>query len=219
MNKIDIITINLNNKEGLRKTIESVINQTRFDLINYIIIDGASTDGSLDIIKQYQDKIDYWVSEQDGGIYNAMNKGIEHIQNEGHSLFLNSGDYLYSNDIIEKVYPYLQDEYGIIYGNEWKYGKKNYEAKYPDKLDENFFKRTSLPHQSTLIRNDLVKKYKYSEEYKIISDWILLRQITLVDKLPYKHLPFIVSCYNLDGFSYRNVNLMRKEKDDFYKKC
>ena len=219
MNKIDIITINLNNKEGLRKTIESVINQTYKDKIHYIIIDGASTDGSLDIIKQYQDKIDYWVSEQDGGIYNAMNKGIEHIQNEGHSLFLNSGDYLYSNDIIEKVYPYLQDEYGIIYGNEWKYGKKNYEAKYPDKLDENFFKRTSLPHQSTLIRNDLVKKYKYSEEYKIISDWILLRQITLVDKLPYKHLPFIVSCYNLDGFSYRNVNLMRKEKDDFYKKC
>ena len=219
MNKIDIITINLNNADGLKKTIESVVNQTKFDLINYIIIDGGSTDGSLDIIKQYQDKIDYWVSEKDNGIYNAMNKGIKHIGGDGYCLFLNSGDYLHSNDVIERCMPYLLQEYGIIYGNEWKYGKKNYEAKYPDKLDENFFKRTSLPHQSTLIRNDLVKKYKYSEEYKIISDWILLRQITLVDKLPYKHLPFIVSCYNLDGFSYRNVNLMRKEKDDFYKKC
>ena len=148
MNKIDIITINLNNADGLKKTIESVVNQTKFDLINYIIIDGGSTDGSLDIIKQYQDKIDYWVSEKDNGIYNAMNKGIKHIGGDGYCLFLNSGDYLHSNDVIERCMPYLLQEYGIIYGNEWKYGKKNYEAKYPDKLDENFFKRTSLLRQA-----------------------------------------------------------------------
>ena len=215
--KIDIVTINLNNKEGLKKTIESVINQTAFENIEYIIIDGGSTDGSKELIEQYQDKLKYWCSEKDNGIYNAMNKGIEHIEGS-YSLFLNSGDYLHSNNIIERCMPYLTNEYAIIYGNEWKYGKKNYEAKYPEKLDESFFKRTSLPHQSTFIRSDLVKKYKYSEEYKIISDWILLRQITIVDKLPYKHLPFIISCYNLDGFSYQNVNLMRKEKDDFYKK-
>lgn len=73
--KLSVITINYNNCDGLRKTIESVVNQTCRDF-EYIIIDGGSTDGSVDVIKQYADKINYWVSEPDKGIYHAMNKGI-----------------------------------------------------------------------------------------------------------------------------------------------
>ena len=74
--KYSIITVNYNNKEGLRKTIESVINQT-FQDFEYIVIDGGSTDGSLEVINHYAEKITYWVSEPDKGVYNAMNKGIK----------------------------------------------------------------------------------------------------------------------------------------------
>jgi glycosyltransferase involved in cell wall biosynthesis len=73
--KLSIITINYNNASGLRKTIESVANQTSLEF-EYIVIDGASTDGSVEIIKEYKEKITYCVSEPDNGIYNAMNKGI-----------------------------------------------------------------------------------------------------------------------------------------------
>ncbi len=76
--KLSIITINYNNREGLRKTIESVVNQTCQDF-EYIVIDGGSTDGSAEVIKEFEDKIDSWVSEPDKGIYNAMNKGIKKL--------------------------------------------------------------------------------------------------------------------------------------------
>ncbi len=88
--KLSIITINKNNAYGLRKTIQSVINQT-YSNIEYIIIDGASTDGSIDVIKKFEDKIDWWASEPDTGIYNAMNKGIK-IATGDYCQFLNSGD-------------------------------------------------------------------------------------------------------------------------------
>ena len=89
-NKISVITINYNNKSGLEKTIQSVISQTYFEL-EYIIIDGGSSDGSIDVIKKYENKIDYWISEQDKGIYNAMNKGIAQAHGE-YCNFMNSGD-------------------------------------------------------------------------------------------------------------------------------
>ena len=100
--KYSIITINYNNKDGLEKTILSVINQTCQDF-EYIIIDGGSTDGSVDVIKKYADRIDYWVSEPDKGIYNAMNKGI--IKAKGEYLnFMNSGDCFYDNEVLSNVY-------------------------------------------------------------------------------------------------------------------
>ena len=215
---INVITINLNNKDGLKKTMESVINQTYFDKIYYIVIDGGSTDGSVDVIKEYQDKLYYWVSEKDNSIYNAMNKGIEASVSH-YLLFLNSGDYLSENNVLEKVFPYL-DGTDIIYGNEWKVNdryRKAYEAKYPDKLDESFFRRTSLPHQSTFIRRELLKQHPYDENYKIISDWKFFIE-AYRNGCTYKHMPFIVSVYDCSGFSYQNSSLMQQEKNDYYRR-
>lgn len=213
---ISIITINLNNKEGLKETINSVISQTYKD-IEYIIIDGCSTDGSVEVIKEYEDKISYWVSEVDKGIYNAMNKGIRASRGD-YLLFLNSGDHIIENNVLEKVSQYL-DGTDFVYGNEWKINDKNkgsrpYEAIYPDKLDESFFRRTSLPHQSTFIRRELLKD-GYSEEYKIISDWLLFRESWKNGKT-YKHVPVIVSVYDCSGFSYQNIGLMNDEKKQYY---
>ena len=94
--KFSIISINYNHSDGLRKTIQSVVNQTFTDF-EYIIIDGGSEDGSVEVIKDYSDKITYWISERDKGIYNGMNKGI--AQAKGTYInFMNSGDVFYSNN-------------------------------------------------------------------------------------------------------------------------
>src|ERR1035437_595442 len=100
--KLSIITVNLSNATGLRKTIESVISQTFTDY-EYLIIDGGSTDGSLDIIKEFADRMSYWVSEPDGGIYNAMNKGIAWATGDW-IIFMNSGDVFRNIEVLENVF-------------------------------------------------------------------------------------------------------------------
>lgn len=212
--KLTVVSICLNNKEGLEKTIQSVINQTFFDKIEYVIIDGGSTDGSKEVIEQYQDMLAYWCSEPDGGIFPAMNKSIEHCNGE-YTLYLNSGDILNNNNVIELVYDELDRD--IVYGNEYKVGKKKTLARFPDKLTEAFFKRSALPHQSTFIRTELLKEHNYSTDWKVLGDWSWLRERIMVDKVSYKHLNFPISDYDLNGFSTINQKLFFAERDEYYK--
>ena len=114
MKKLSIITVNKNNAEGLRKTIESVVCQT-FKDFEYIVIDGASTDESVAVIETYLANVTYWVSKPDRGIYEAINKGIKVAVGE-YCLFLNSGDYLSSDSILEKAFSYGFFE-DIVYGD------------------------------------------------------------------------------------------------------
>lgn len=242
---LDIITINLDNKEGLELTINSVINQTFFDMVNFIIIDGGSKDGSKELIEQYKDKLYYWISEKDKGIYNAMNKGLK-VAVSHYCLFLNSGDYLSDEKRLETIFPYLDGKYDLVYCNEYKKHKEDEKirdpfewckgqfiykfytqhkwhvhnplgtlSKYPDELTEDFFKNTALPHQSTFIKTKLLKKHPYDEHYKIISDWKFLRE-AWADGCKYLHVPIPMSVFNLDGFSVHNLPLMWKEKKDYY---
>ena len=211
---ISIVTINLNNKEGLRKTIESVVNQTYKD-IEYVVIDGGSTDGSVNIINEYADKLAYWCSEKDGGIFNAFNKAIPHINGE-YCLFLNSGDKFHQNDVVEKAVPLLDKD--ICYGNELKVGRRTYIARFPDRLDEYFFKTSALPHQSSFIRSELLKEHQYSEDWKILGDWMWGREEIMVKKRSYKHLNFVVSDYNLEGLSSVHQNEFKAERSDYYAK-
>src|SRR5512145_3080868 len=92
-NRISIITVNLNNSIGLERTISSVVNQNFCDF-EYIIIDGARTEGRLNVIKRYNERLKFWISEPDKGIYDAMNKGLLKATGD-YLLFLNSGDFLY----------------------------------------------------------------------------------------------------------------------------
>lgn len=145
MYKLSIITINKNNAIGLEKTIQSVINQTYFDKIEYIIIDGLSTDGSSMIIDKYRNYFSYWVSEKDNGIYDAMNKGTNAAAGE-YLLFLNSGDVLYHNNIIKEVYNELKS-YDIVYGGVEYEGEKHTIRIPPERLDFLYFsKRLAIFH-------------------------------------------------------------------------
>ena len=229
---LTVVTINLNNRDGLLQTILSVISQTCFDKIHFVIIDGGSTDGSKEIIKKYKNLLGYSTSRQDKGIYNAMNKALSHLKGD-YVLFLNSGDYLASETTIEQVLNYL-DGTVIVYGDQMLSGNKKLvnlagvkimvhsdepvasTKKYPDNVDEDFFKMDALPHQSTFIKTEYMKEHPYSEEYRIIGDWKLLREAIIDDKVSYKHMPVTVSYFALDGISSKDDTHI-KEKTDYYK--
>jgi glycosyltransferase involved in cell wall biosynthesis len=199
-NKFSIITINLNNAEGLRKTIESVVSQTLTDY-EYIIIDGASTDGSVDVIKQYEDKISYWVSEPDNGIYNAMNKGIKVAQGE-YLQFLNSGDWLRSNTILEEVFILNRTE-DILYGSQIVHLRNNLEVlrKYPEDIHLGHLYRFGLPHQATFIKRKLFINEHFNEDYKYVADLeFLVKQFMIHSCTSYK-LNIIICHFDGTGIS------------------
>ena len=111
--KLSIITVNYNDAKGLERTILSVISQTKHNF-EFIVIDGGSTDGSIDVINKYERHIDYWVSEPDGGIYQGMNKGLRQAQGE-YVNFMNSGDCFHSTDVLERIFA-LDTDADIITG-------------------------------------------------------------------------------------------------------
>lgn len=203
--KINIVTINLNNKDGLEKTIKSVVEQTYFDKVNYIVIDGGSTDGSVDVIKQYDDEISHWVSEKDDGVYNAMNKGVD-VCNGEYVLFLNSGDYLHDNNVIETIYDELDKD--IVYGalTVHKHDGTTYT------INDDYFLNKGIPHPSCFIKTKLLKNSKYREDYKIISDWIFFYEQININRVPYKRLKTIISDFTLGGLS-SDTATCKKEKN------
>ena len=170
--KLSIITINRNNAAGLRKTIESVMQQTVSD-IEYIVIDGNSNDGSVDVIRQYEKSITYWVSEPDRGIYHAMNKGIRQATGT-YCQFLNSGDYLLTPNVTEQM---LHDmpPCSILYGNKIREinGRQVVQRSYAGRpitlLD---LYRSTIFHATAYIKRSLFDRYGlYDESLKIVSDW------------------------------------------------
>jgi glycosyltransferase involved in cell wall biosynthesis len=170
LKKLAIITVNLNNAIGLEKTISSVVSQTFTDY-DYFIIDGQSTDNSLEIIKYYSDKITNWVSEKDNGIYNAMNKGIN-LANSEYMLFLNSGDSFTEETALSKLFNQNFTE-DIIYCNLNIVGINKFrKIIFPEKLTFYWLYTEFIGHSSTLIKNSLFKAYgNYNENNKIVSDW------------------------------------------------
>ena len=174
--KLSIITINRNNAQGLKKTMQSVVEQTSNDL-EYIVVDGASTDESVDIIKSFADqRLIRWVSERDNGIYNAMNKGIGMAQGE-YVMILNSGDYLATPQVIEQMNKKLVDkgQPDILYGNMikiWPDGKtrRDYQLSVNYSLFD--FYQSTLNPDGTYIRRSLFQQFgPFDETMKICSDW------------------------------------------------
>lgn len=205
--KLSVITINYNNEIGLRKTLESVRSQTNKDF-EYIVIDGASLDRSVDIIKEYQTCITYWISEQDKGVYNAMNKGIA-LANGDYCIFMNSGDVFYDSLTIEKSLQYLNGPAVICGSTVLNGGIK----RAPSEISFANFVRNTLTHQSTFIRTALLKKYKYDESLKIVSDWKFWIQVLIIDNQSYKPIDLVISKFDLTGMSSVNKDLMKYERE------
>lgn len=201
MSKISVITVNYNDKVGLKKTIESVINQT-FQDFEFIVVDGGSTDGGKEIIEEYKEKIDYWFSEPDNGIYSAMNKGIKVAKGE-FIIFMNSGDIFCNKEVLDKVKSNLVDEFDIYYGDYNRVKTNSIRKKtYPEKLSFSFFYTCSLSHQSTFIRRRLFDDvFLYNEDYKIASDWEFFIYAICYKNIPYKYLNTPISNFDFTGIS------------------
>ena len=199
--KLSIITVNYNDKAGLTKTINSVLNQTSQDF-DFIIIDGGSSDGSAALIEQYKDKISYSVSERDNGVYHAMNKGIRAATGE-FVIFMNGGDCFYNDSVLEEVLPELTADFDIYYGDNYKKtGSSQRLKKYPEKLNFSFFFSSSINHQSTFIRKSLFEAhFYYNESYRIASDWEFFVYTICHQNVPYKYLNKTIATYDFTGIS------------------
>lgn len=208
MKKVSIITINYNNREGLKKTIESITNQT-FSNYEYIIIDGGSTDGSVDIIKKHADKIDYWVSEPDQGIYHAMNKGILKAHGE-YCNFMNSGDTLYSSSTLEEIFTQTFTESILIgkYASVKNPKGSGYQAS--DITMLGLCKRHPN-HQATFIKKELFNDNQYDENFKIVSDWKFFIEMIIYKNCSVALIDTLVTFYDLEGISSLNKKLYEQE--------
>ena len=236
--KLSIVTINYNNAEGLRRTLASVAAQTYRD-IEHVIIDAASSDGSVEIIKEYVSSnpngdpflkhVIKWVSEKDKGIYNGMNKGIRKATG-AYVEILNSGDVLAAPDVTERMVGVLEkNEYpAILYGNMLK----SYDGKTIISKDtcggagatESFlyFYRGTLNHDCAYIRRDLFDKYGlYNEEMKICSDWEWYVNAIAIggEKAVYTNID--VTIFDMNGVSEsngKNAKLIKKERRAYLEK-
>jgi len=213
--KLSIITVNLNNAEGLQKTIKSVVSQVFIDY-EYIIIDGGSTDGSVDVIKQYVGKITYWISEPDTGIYNAMNKGIMQAKGE-YCLFLNSGDYLVSLDTLTNVF----DEIKVLITSDIYYSDRiNSDGqvfRYPKLLTVKYLIDHPISHQNSLIKRVLFYEHGfYNEKLKLASD----REFFLSEMWKYKsrftHIKTNISIFDPYGLGSQDTPMREMENKIFH---
>jgi glycosyltransferase involved in cell wall biosynthesis len=173
---LSIITIVYNNVRDIERTLLSVLNQS-YAHIEYIVIDGASSDGTLEVIQRYQDKLSKVVSEKDAGIYDAMNKGLA-LASGDYVLFMNSGDELYAPNTVESVFATAHDAdiyYGEteMYNEAWQsIGKRRHSV--PEKFTWKSFRfGMTISHQAIYIRRTLTEQYDRQYELSADIDWIL----------------------------------------------
>ena len=216
--KISIITVCFNSIKTIEDTIQSVIKQNYID-IEYIIIDGGSNDGTINIIEKYKDNISKYISESDTGIYDAMNKGIDMATGDIIGI-LNSDDIFYSHSIVsEVVFEFITDNHlDALIGNIVFINKTN-------KIIRTYFSNnwnTSKfawgfmpPHPSFFCKRKIFKKYgTYKTNYKIASDFELLIRFLQIYKINFEYIPLVTTKMRIGGASTKNfksIYLLNKE--------
>jgi len=168
--KISIITVVYNGEKFLEQTIQSVLNQT-YKNIEYIIIDGGSTDGTVEIIRKYEEKIDYWVSEPDKGIYDAMNKGAKFATGDFIN-FMNADDIIYNNSTVEVIVRNMHDIDAVYYSRA-KIISDTFSWIYPDNEVKDYEKwlNLNLPnHQTMFFPKKFYKSFRYDLRLSLTAD-------------------------------------------------
>ena len=199
---ISIVTVSYNAVKDIEKTILSVLNQT-YPNIEYIIIDGGSTDGTLDIIKKYEDKISYWVSEHDKGIYDAMNKGI--VKANGDYLFFLGADDKVICDFNEIVL-FFKDKNTVYYGDVL-FGEGG--RRYDGEFDTNKLLDTNISHQSIFYPKICFLNNFYNLKYKLYADYEM--NIRLWNKFKFIYINKTITIYGTEGVSSLNKDLEFKK--------
>ena len=209
---LSIITVNLNNRDGLQRTIDSVVGQTFTDY-EWIVIDGGSTDGSRELIEQYQDHFAHWCSEPDKGIYNAINKGIAHAKGD-YIQILNSGDRLFETNTLEVLFSKKYDA-DILYGDAmllYPDGSR-IDKHYPDTLSLNYFIHDVINHQASFFRRKVFDGHPYNEDYLIAGDWAYCLE-AVCRGLHFQHVPQTIVYYDNNGISAQWTERQIKERQE-----
>ena len=207
---LSIITINYNNREGLQKTIDSVLAQTWKDF-EWIVIDGGSTDGSRELIERFQEHFAYWCSEPDKGVYNAMNKGIAKAKGE-YLNFMNSGDTFYEAETLQKAFSEERTA-DILYGDYLQVSDAHSKLiNYPNPIDFYSFYNCMICHQALMIKACWLKEQGYDESMKICSDWKHLLWMALKGAT-FEHVGVPVCRYDMGGISSTQDELYQREKE------
>ena len=218
---ISIITVCYNIKDEIKRTCESIVNQT-YQNFEWIVVDGASTDGTVEILSAYKDKMHIFISEKDTGIYNAMNKGILKARGKW-LIFLNGGDAFSSSDILEKFsqlsgcYKYADIIYGDVNMVNTHGTKKRIEYPYP-LTKAYFYHGETINHQTSFIKRELFNKYGlYDESFRIASDWEKWI-VFIINNCKFMKWEYIVSDFFRGGASSTQLDLLNQEIKEIEKK-
>lgn len=213
--KISVVTVVYNGEKHLEQTILSVLNQA-YNNIEYIIIDGGSTDGTVDIIRKYEDKLAYWVSEQDNGIYDAMNKGI--LKATGELVGLINADDYYEPEAIRSVVNYFikNESPDILYGRMVFINEDTGQTKVIIPSVDRLIKDMTLNHPTCFLKRDLYKKKLFDTSYKICADYDLIMYFK-TNKKRFTYIDEIITNMRIGGasdnfkLSTREVFLVQKK--------
>lgn len=209
---ITVITVVFNGEDHIGRTIESILNQT-YPHIEYIIIDGNSTDGTLEIIGAYQG-IDRVISEPDLGLYDAMNKGMKAATGD-YVWFLNSGDKIYRKDTVEQMVSGLTGTPDIIYGGTMIIDEEQNEVgdrrlKPPGKLNWKSFRQGMVVcHQSLLVRRDRAPEFDLGYRLSADFDWAIR---ATKEALSIHHANMVLSSFLEGGLTTQNIRAGLKER-------
>lgn len=211
---ISVVTICYNAKNDLEKTILSVLSQTYQD-IEYIIIDGGSTDGTVDIIHKYSERLFYWISEPDKGIYDAMNKGMDRATGSWIN-FMNAGDTFCDNEVIKNIFGYNDlSDYSVIYGD--CYVSKLNQLQYLKAFSmKKVHVQMPFCHQSSFIRKT---RLRFSIDLKIAADYQMIYEYYRMNGISsFLYISKPISVFDATGISTTNNNLLQKEYGIVYKR-
>lgn len=236
--RLSIITICYNDAVGLRRTLNSVAMQSCLDF-EHVIVDGASKDGSKDVICEYAKSVTYpvqWISEPDKGIYDAMNKGLRMSHGE-YIEILNAGDLLASASVVEKMIAALQQSNypRILYGNMIKHyptGKEVRDVCLGNRRNKEIadnvwlirwtlydFIRGTINHDPAYIHRSLFEKYGYYDDtLRIVSDWKWYFQVVILGEEPVHYTPVDVTIFDMTGISETNLNARENERTEELRK-
>ncbi len=211
---ISVVTVSFNACEELRKTIESVYAQTT-SKFEYIVIDGGSEDGTLDLLKKYEELFTergikyYYVSEKDNGIYDAMNKSLYSTEGD-YVHFLNAGDLFYNEYVLEDFFGKIDTDDEIIYGNYCLFHKEFYKiihSKEPKYLNDGM----PCTHQAFFIKTKLIMDTKYNTEYKMAADYDFFLSM-YQNGVRFKHINLIVVNFAVSGLSQKKAKTTQEDK-------
>jgi len=203
---ITVITVVLNTERELEKTINSVLQQT-YPNVEYIIIDGVSKDGTLDIIRKYEDYIDYWVSEKDNGTYDAMNKGV-YLANGSWINFMNAGDKFYNNKVLEEIFLNKKCIADVIYGDTEVIKDNKFKKLLKAKDIKNSMDDMPTSHQSFFIKGSIHKKNLYNTDFIVAADFDLIFKLwNLKKSFYYTNSTISIMGSNNDSISVKKADI------------